>query len=111
MTVGEVIQGCAFRPAIFRMNREKRVEETEIPDSQYYMELGYNRVPGDRCKHYRHFIGEELEDSHFYGMTPFEVFELKKGQSRGLTEEIKPRSNERVTGLFKGLVRITPRQR
>lgn len=94
----------------------KRVIEVKLQDN-LYMPLGYNREPNDGNKHYRYMLGSEYEKSELVGVPPFQSYEIKKGQSRGLTRGFqlfgkKTQGGQDLStisraGVFKGLIRIT----
>mmetsp|Transcript_4050 Transcript_4050/g.3879 ORF Transcript_4050/g.3879 Transcript_4050/m.3879 type:complete len:713 (+) Transcript_4050:1971-4109(+) len=89
---------------------KKRDIEAKFIDN-HYIGIGYNRIPGDGKKHYRYLLDEELENTIFFGETALDVFDIKKGQSRGLNSGDKvdtsgEESTVRSAGKFKGLIRI-----
>lgn len=53
--------------------------ECNPPDPELYMEVGYNRHPGDNMKHYRYYIQEELENTDYVEKSPFHFFDIRRG--------------------------------
>lgn len=121
LTLIEASRGFVTRYPVYKTNKEtQKVVEVDIPDPKFYMGLGFSKTPGDNKKHYRFYINNELENSEYYGDSPFTEYEVVKGQSRGLDESIFDRNdhidssgqktNSKVVGKFKGLVRITSKK-
>ncbi|CAG9328112.1 unnamed protein product [Blepharisma stoltei] len=121
LTIDEAIQGHVVRLPLYKTSsKTNKMTEIKIPDPKFYMSLGYNRAPDDGHRHYRLYLDTELENSEYYGESPFCEYELLKGQSRGLDESIfdkadrldisGQKTNLKCVGKFKGLVRITPRK-
>mmetsp|Transcript_8349 Transcript_8349/g.8258 ORF Transcript_8349/g.8258 Transcript_8349/m.8258 type:complete len:976 (+) Transcript_8349:1306-4233(+) len=95
--------------------RKKRKVEVGIPNPEEYCPLGYNREPDDGKKHYRYYIKGELEKSIFMDGSPFDQYDLIRGQSRGLggiidtsnkLDEQGQKTNIKSVGKFKGLIRV-----
>ena len=111
-------------PLVYEIRKEPQFEEddklrrkVEInkPDESAYQPIGYNRVPEDGLKHYRYAINEELEKTDYIGKSPFNIYEIKRGQSRGLDgtlssvntcDEKGQKTNSRTVGKFKGVIRV-----
>eukprot|EP00358_Blepharisma_japonicum_P000350 CAMPEP_0202954358 /NCGR_PEP_ID=MMETSP1395-20130829/50744_1 /ASSEMBLY_ACC=CAM_ASM_000871 /TAXON_ID=5961 /ORGANISM="Blepharisma japonicum, Strain Stock R1072" /LENGTH=564 /DNA_ID=CAMNT_0049669833 /DNA_START=548 /DNA_END=2243 /DNA_ORIENTATION=- len=121
LTIEEAFQGHVVRLPLYKTSsRTNKMTEIKIPDPKFYLSLGYNRAPDDGHRHYRFYLDTELEESEYYGESPFCEYELLKGQSRGLDESIfdkadrldisGQKTNLKCVGKFKGLVRITPRK-
>jgi len=55
------------------------IAEVNVPDPEYFMELGYDRVPGEGTKHYRYLLKTPLEESIFMEKTPFQVYHIIRG--------------------------------
>lgn len=72
-----------------------------IPDEDYFMELGYDKVKGEGTVHYRYIVDRELEDSIYVDKSPFHEYMVKRGQSRGKNSTIKD------VGKFKGILKLT----
>lgn len=96
-------------------DRQRRKIEVNRPDDSIYYAIGYNREPEDGLKHYRYFINEEMENTEYIGESPFNIYEINRGQSRGLDglmdsadklDEKGQKTNSRVVGKFKGMIRI-----
>ena len=96
-------------------DRLRRKVEVNKPDDKIYMPIGYNREPDDGLKHYRHFVNEELENTEYIGKSPFNIYEIMRGQSRGLDglldhvdkfDELGQKTNSRCVGKFKGVIRV-----
>ena len=47
------------------------MKEINVPDEEYFMEIGYDRVKGDGTVHYRYILDKPLEDSEYIDKTPF----------------------------------------
>lgn len=79
----------------YKMDDRLKVErEFAPPPKSMFIPLGFDNVPGEKKKHYRRYHPDELENIEevMPVKTPFHVFTIKKGQSRGAS-----------TGLFAGL--------
>ena len=106
---GSIVVMPQFKPS---ETRKRKLLEVKLKNNQF-VPLGYNRDPADEMKHYRYAIATSLEESTLSGKPPFQVFQIKKGQSRGLNKgfSLFSRSIEEPTvtncGIFKGLVRVT----
>mmetsp|Transcript_17730 Transcript_17730/g.2911 ORF Transcript_17730/g.2911 Transcript_17730/m.2911 type:complete len:84 (-) Transcript_17730:1260-1511(-) len=81
------------------------------------MRIGYNRHPDDGMMNYRYKIQIPLEKSDYIEKSPFQQFPIVKGQNRGLDSSLSKgdrvdisgnKSNIKIAGYFKGLVRIIP---
>ena len=89
--------------------------EINVPDANYFQEVGYDRNPGDGTKHYRYVLNKELEKSEYIDKTPFNEYFLLRGQSRGNDGGLfaralgskKKKSTVRSVGKFKGILRLT----
>ena len=109
---GNVVVMPQFKAA----ESQKKPLEVKLTSS-FYLPLGYNREPNDDMKHYRYIIDTALELSPLNGSPPFQIYEIKKGQSRGLSKGLslfskhsdstQDLSSITTSGLFKGLVRVT----
>ena len=110
------VKSIKIEPQFEDDSRLRRKVEINKPDSNLYVAIGYNRVPEDGLKHYRHFIEEELEKTDYIGKSPFNIYEIQRGQSRGLDDgfissadkidEAGQKTNSRVVGIFKGMIRV-----
>ena len=108
-TDGKVV----IMPQFKQSDPKKRPVEIKLQNKNYFP-LGYNRLPEDGKKHYRYILPTSLEKSDLYGEPPFQSFQIKKGQSRGLSEGLLIFSKKTTqatstlthAGTFKGLVRI-----
>ena len=94
-----------------------RPKEKYKPDNSY-MPLGHDRTPQDKILHYRYLLAGPLEDSEYIDTSAFESFPIKKGQERGEDswvssifskgpEEVVSENTSKITGYFKGIVRVT----
>lgn len=61
-------------------------KEIDPPNDSLYMPLGWDENEKTGRKHYRQFYNDELENNKeiFPQSSPFNSFELKRGQSRGI---------------------------
>jgi len=58
--------------------RLKCKREIDVPPSEIYIPLGYDREPGDKKKHFRKFFSCELETlKEYMGCKPFETYDIK----------------------------------
>jgi len=94
--------------------------ELDIPPDSLFEPLGYDIEPEDKRKHYRRYYKSELEltPEVMPVPTPFQQYEIKKGQARGAsagfslfgsgpkTDESGSVSTEQVMGKFKGIVTV-----
>ena len=98
-------------PKIERNPRSGRIEEQNPPDENYYMQIGYDRVPGEGTMHYRYIVKGELEKSKYLDESPFDQFNIIRGQQVGCDSyfDLHPdKSHVEFVGKFKGLIRIQP---
>ncbi len=94
--------------------------EVNVPPETLFLGLGYDETPESKTKHYRRFYPKELEliTEVMPVPSPFETFDLKRGQSRGASKGFWPfgggaktdasgeASTEQVVGIFKGIVTV-----
>ena len=97
--------------------------EVNPPPLSTFVPLGFDTELGtkQKKKHYRRFVPDELENCAEYMpvKTPFHVFKLKKGQSRGAsaglfgglfgaakTDASGQVTTEQEMGLFKGVITV-----
>ena len=98
-------------PKISRNPRSGRIEEANPPDENYFMQVGYDRVPGEGTMHYRYIVKAELEKSKYMDESPFDHFTIIRGQQVGCDSyfDLHPEeSHVDNVGKFKGLIRIQP---
>jgi len=59
--------------------------EVNPPPASLFIGLGWDETPDQKRKHYRRYYADELEfiKEVMPVVTPFDTYELKKGQSRG----------------------------
>ena len=112
-------KGTFVRMPEYQKNADSgRMEEINVPDPNYYMVVGYDKNPGDGVMHYRYIVKSELEESEYIDKSPFQKFDLLKGQERGLEDDnpfvsadsknnTGQGSNLTVCGQFKGICRVT----
>lgn len=101
--------------------RLKVDREFGIPSSELFIGLGWDENKETKRKHYRQYYPDELEyvKEIFPKPSPFNTFNLKKGQSRGLSgggfmslfkktkkDESGQVSNEKVVGIFKAIIEV-----
>ena len=91
--------------------------EQAVPDENY-IQIGYDRKEDDRIMHYRYVLDTPLEETEYIESSPFEKFEIRKGQDRGvednwlllLSSNKDSRGNPTTVvsaGTFKGQVRVS----
>lgn len=109
------VKEIRINPQYEEDSRYRRKVEINKPDEKLYVPIGHNRTPEDGLKHYRHFIEEELEKTDYIGKSPFNIYQILRGQSRGLDgilssadkyDETGQKTNSRVVGIFKGMIRV-----
>lgn len=109
LSLSEAVNGDMLKMPSFNYDAVKKREiEFKFIES-HYIGLGYNREPRDDKKHYRYLLEEELEKTIYFGESALDVFNIQKGQSRGLGSSDKDTGDSntiRSAGKFKGLVRI-----
>jgi hypothetical protein len=90
----------------------KRLVEIGKPDPAHFMQIGYNRAPNDGKMSYRFYLKTELESSILINDSPFNYFNLVRGK-RTLFDwgHLKPEERIEITGKFKGLIRVTPKDK
>ena len=97
--------------------RLKVDKEIAPPPVSLYIGLGWDEFSGQNRKHYRQYYNDELENNKeiFPQASPFNSYELKRGQSRGAssgmfsskkTDESGQASTEQVMGIFKGIIEV-----
>lgn len=100
-------KGLFVRKPIYQPNRDNgMMEEINIPDPNFYMPIGYDRHPNQEIMHYRYVVPSELEESNYMDPSPFLKYDVRKGKD--MVEGDETKQTVELTGLFKGLVRITP---
>jgi hypothetical protein len=96
-------------PKYDRNPKTGRMEELNPPDDNYFMQIGYDRVPGEGTMHYRYVLKTELEKSKYIDVSPFDHFTIIRGQQVGVDSYFDLNSTEtkvETAGTFKGLIRI-----
>ena len=96
--------------------RLKISRECDKPPSELFLGLSFDPTPESKQKHYRKYYEDELENiKEVMPKSPFEEYELRRGQSRGLSKSwfFKDKvddsgqvSNEKVVGKFKAIVNV-----
>jgi hypothetical protein len=96
------------------------MREVNPPPETLFLGLGWDETHESQTRHYRRFYPHELETvtEIMPVPTPFETFELKRGQSRGASKGWWPFgaqaktdasgevSTEQVVGKFKGTITV-----
>ena len=105
------------RKALYEFKKKTVRKEVDIPSSDKYISISYNRNNTDNSKYYRYYIKEPLEKTHIFSHLPFKEIEIYKGQERGLENscfEFDRQLNEiceyqsiQKVGKFKFLLRMT----
>ena len=110
-----VVMEIIKEPQYKEEDKYRRKVEVNKPDESLYQPIGYNREAGDGLKHYRYFINEELDRTDYIGRSPFNVYDIMRGQSRGLdgvlaasdkVDEKGQKTSSRTVGKFKGVIRV-----
>ena len=76
-----------IRRPIYKLDERLKVDkEVDPPHDHIYMGLGWDETKDSNRKHYRQFYNGELENDKeiFPRKSPFDTFEIKRGQSRGI---------------------------
>ena len=116
-TIDQARSGAFVIYPEYVLDKNGKSQETVKPDNSY-ISLGYDRTPQDRIMHYRYFLNSELENTEYIEKSPFEIFQIKRGQERGedswistffskKNEEATSENTSKIVGLFKGIVRVT----
>ena len=102
---------------VFKSQQGKKKEIEVKVRNNHYIPLGFNRKHNDGLKHYRYLLDTSFEKSELFGAKPFDCYQIKRGQSRGLSKGLQifskktggDQSASTITdaGIFKGLVRLT----
>lgn len=72
LPVKQARKGQFVRMPIYKKNEKTaRMEETNVPDPNFYMVCGYDKQPGDGDMHYRYIVKSELEESEYIDKSPF----------------------------------------
>jgi len=101
-----------IKPKYVKNLKKQFMTEMEIPEPEAYIGLGHDKTE-DKLKnltkkHYRYYINQELEKSHFINQNLFHQFPIYKGKrfvEEDLYEPLIDQKLEEV-GLFKGWVDI-----
>ena len=111
--------------AKYTLDKRLQVErEAKIPPATLFLGVGSDLTPNARTKHYRRFYPKELElvPEVMTQPSPFDSYELKRGQSRGASkswwsfggakkvDESGQASTEQVVGKFKGVVSVQTKE-
>lgn len=119
---GQEVFNIVLMP-IYQMDERLKIErEVNPPPSSLYMSLGWDEDSKTGRKHYRQIFNDELENDMdiFKKKSPFNSYEIKRGQTRGLDNQnilfklvsaFKKDSNgqsttEQKMGWFKGILSI-----
>ena len=83
---GEKVLDVIKRPTYELDDRLKVYKEFDPPHDELYMGLGWDEDKDTKRKHYRQFFNGPLEENReiFPVKSPFNTFEIKRGQSRGI---------------------------
>ncbi|CAG9312955.1 unnamed protein product [Blepharisma stoltei] len=115
-SIEEAKAGAFVIDPVYSKDKKGKVTEVSRPDSKY-MQLGYDKVPGDKTMHYRYILESDLEKSEYIDASPFEKFDIKRGQDKGIEDNWLSilHSNKNIddrnlprkpVGQFKGLIRV-----
>ena len=89
-----------------------------------FIGLGWDEDETTKRKHYRSFYPDELENNKeiFPKPSPFDTYEIKRGQSRGANKGLfsfshqhkkdasGELSNEKVAGIFKAIIHVQSKE-
>ena len=102
-------------------DRLKMHREDIPPPKTVFMPIGYDPNHNSKQKHYRRFYEDELENiKEVIPNSPFQSFDIMRGQSRGLskswfksqqTDETGQITNLKQVGDFKGIVSVINKDR
>jgi len=83
---GENATDVIRRPTYEMDERLKVYKEIDPPHDDLYMGLGWDENKDTKRKHYRQFYSGNLENNTeiFPEKSPFDTFDIKRGQSRGI---------------------------
>lgn len=71
----------------YKLDERLKVDrEHSMPPKALFMPLGYDEDRETQRKHYRQYFNDELElvKEIFPNVSPFNTYDLKRGQTRGL---------------------------
>lgn len=92
--------------------RLKVMKEVDAPSDKLFIGLGWDEDDKTKRKHYRQYIADELEFNKevFSSPSPFNSFDIKRGQARGAsgglfsTKKSNPAGKIKKVGYFKGII-------
>lgn len=98
--------------------------EVNSPPSSIYIGLGHDPEQDSKQKHYRRYYNDELEETKavMEKQTPFEQYDIMKGQSRGnskglmslfskdKTDDSGAITTEQSVGKFKGVITVNSQE-
>lgn len=101
----------------YTFDERLKIHREDIPPpKEIYMAVGYDPKHDSKQKHYRRFYEDELENiNEIMPRSPFQSYEITKGQSRGLSnswfsddevDDAGQVSNIRNVGYFKGIISV-----
>lgn len=91
----------------FKPSEKGIMKEVNIPDSELYMPLGYNREPEDGKKQYRYKLDSGLESTHIFSTLPFDEFPIYRAVFNDLRASgIESPPTIQEVGKFKANIRI-----
>lgn len=102
----------------YKLDERLKIDrEIQMPPEKVYIGLGWDEDSNTNRRHYRQLFGEELENNKdiFAQTSPFNTYDIKKGQARGNAsgmfssgnkDESGQTSTEKWVGLFKGVVEV-----
>ena len=110
----------------YKLDERLKVDrEIDPPPGNLFIGLGWDEDSTTKRKHYRMFYNDELENNTeiFPQKSPFNAYELKRGQSRGIKKgglfsmfKSKKQdasgqvSTEQVVGFFKGIIEVESKE-
>ena len=100
--------GFVREPKYEKNPKTNRVEELSPPDENHFMQIGYDRVPGEGTMHYRYVLKTDIKKTPFMGKSPFDTFDIVRGQKGEMESyfDLNGDDNVEAVGKFKGLIRI-----
>ena len=96
----------------YKWNERLNVDvESDMPPSNLFMEIGYNRTKEDKIKHYRRFYTKELEkEESVIPSLPFlyeNIYRMEKKSTGLFSSSENPADNKAIiAGKFKGKVKV-----
>lgn len=86
MDLGKARKGGFIKRPEYEKDDKNNVLQVNIPDPDFFLPIGYDRIPGDGTMHYRYYVDCELEDfggsnekCRYIDKSPFSKYHLFRG--------------------------------